>query len=150
MKTKTEETVCLAFQLMVEETIASGVYAQEKAKMHVAQRIYDAMKLQGVSKAELARRLGSSRAYITRILQGDVNFTIDSLVKIGGALNCDLEFGDLFVGRSQAQPTTTGCSLELTTDPLTGTQRDFISPLMNYVDDQLLQVTPDEKVSFVA
>lgn len=48
------------------------------------------MKEKNVSKAELARRLGTSRAYVTKLLGGDANFTLGTMVKVamvlGGAV----------------------------------------------------------------
>jgi len=38
------------------------------------------MEVNGVSRSELARRLGVSPAYITKVLRGNVNFTLDSMV----------------------------------------------------------------------
>lgn len=49
------------------------------------------MEDQQVSRAELARRLGTSRAYVTKLLDGNANFTLATMVKIamalGGALH---------------------------------------------------------------
>jgi plasmid maintenance system antidote protein VapI len=49
------------------------------------------MEEQEISRAELARRMGTSRAYITRLLGGDANFTLMTMVKlsmaVGGALH---------------------------------------------------------------
>ena len=44
------------------------------------------MDKQGVSRAELARRLGTSRAYITKLLGGDANFTLETMTKVAMAL----------------------------------------------------------------
>ncbi len=59
-------------------------------KTKTARRIAKAMARANISKAELARRLGKSRALITSILQGNTNFTLESLVKIADTLGCDL------------------------------------------------------------
>jgi transcriptional regulator with XRE-family HTH domain len=52
------------------------------------------MEEQGVSRAELARRIGTSQAYVTRVLRGNVNFTLATLVKlaraVGGEVRLDL------------------------------------------------------------
>lgn len=45
------------------------------------------MKEKKVSRAELARRIGSSRAYITRLLGGGANFTLHTMVKLAMALD---------------------------------------------------------------
>jgi plasmid maintenance system antidote protein VapI len=44
------------------------------------------MEEQGVSRAELARRLGTSRAYITKLLDGNANFTLETMTKVAMAL----------------------------------------------------------------
>lgn len=44
------------------------------------------MEKQGVSRAELARRLGTSRAYITKLLDGNANFTLETMTKVAMAL----------------------------------------------------------------
>ena len=49
-----------------------------------------AMDEAGISRAELARRLGSTPAYVTKILRGNVNFTLTSLVKLARAVGCEL------------------------------------------------------------
>jgi len=45
------------------------------------------MKEQDVSRAELARRMGTSRAYITKLLGGNANFTLLTMVKLAMALD---------------------------------------------------------------
>jgi transcriptional regulator with XRE-family HTH domain len=48
------------------------------------------MKVKNISRADLARKLGTSRPYITRMLRANVNFTLKSLVQIARALNIRL------------------------------------------------------------
>ncbi len=89
------ETVSERFANLFESLEQSDTYHVDGAKLEISEQIYLAMEQQGVSNAELARRLGKSRAYITKVLQGNVNFTIESLVKIARAL--DHKFGFQFV-----------------------------------------------------
>jgi transcriptional regulator with XRE-family HTH domain len=49
------------------------------------------MEQQHVTRAELARRINSSRAYVTKVLQGNTNFTLESLVRIARALSFNVE-----------------------------------------------------------
>lgn len=77
----------------VEDLARNDELAIERAKISVAETIYCAMHQREVSKAELSRRLGKSRAYVTQILRGDANFTLDSLVRISTALDSQLEIG---------------------------------------------------------
>jgi len=79
------------FAHMYQKLKASGELDLEVLKVEIAEHIYLAMQREGVSKAELAKRLESSRPYVTKILQGTANFTVDSLAKIARCLNCQLE-----------------------------------------------------------
>jgi plasmid maintenance system antidote protein VapI len=45
------------------------------------------MKEKRVSRAELARRIGTSRAHITQLLGGGANFTLQTMVKLAMALD---------------------------------------------------------------
>ena len=44
---------------------------------------------QGITKAELARRVGKSRAYVTQTLTGDRNMTLGTLASFADALDAD-------------------------------------------------------------
>jgi transcriptional regulator with XRE-family HTH domain len=86
-----QETVANRFAKLFEHFEQSESYHLDAAKVEISEQIYLAMEQQGVSKAELARRLGKSRAYVTKILQGSTNFTLESLVRIARALDCQLD-----------------------------------------------------------
>lgn len=45
----------------------------------------------GVNRAELAERIDSSPQYVTKILRGNANFTIQSMAKLARALDSDLQ-----------------------------------------------------------
>lgn len=57
----------------------------------VTEDILVAMEDLGISKAELARRLGLSKARITQLLSGDSNMTIGTLADISFELGLTLE-----------------------------------------------------------
>lgn len=65
-------------------------YLTEDAKIAFAVSIERLMKQRGMSKSDLARRLGTSPAYITKILRGDSNLTIKSMVELAAAVEADL------------------------------------------------------------
>jgi transcriptional regulator with XRE-family HTH domain len=77
------------FAALVDDMKSSGAYAIEQVKIDIAETIHAEMQRQNITKSELAERLGSSRAYVTKILSGDVNFTVETLAKIGAAMNCE-------------------------------------------------------------
>ncbi|MDQ7824985.1 MAG: helix-turn-helix transcriptional regulator [Candidatus Eremiobacteraeota bacterium] len=66
-------------------------YRIEVLKIKVTEQICSLMKDKSISRAELARRLGSSRAYITKLLNGSANLTLETLVKIASSLDSELE-----------------------------------------------------------
>src|SRR6266480_419873 len=86
MKTSSERLEELS--LRIEQ---SEMFDIEGAKFDISEHVFSMMELRGVSKATLARSLGKSRSYVTKILQGNANFTLESLVKIARALDCKLD-----------------------------------------------------------
>jgi len=92
LKTKSESNAKEQFAGLLAKYEQDADYVLGGLKVEMSEKIYAAMENRGVSQAELARRLGKSRAYITKILQGNVNFTIETLSKISQALDCELNF----------------------------------------------------------
>lgn len=63
----------------------------ERVKLAFAEELCRLMEEQGLSHAQLAERLGTSRAYITRILRTDYNLTAETMVKLAQALDARVE-----------------------------------------------------------
>ncbi len=84
-------TVADRFARMLSKSEKLGALQSERVKVEAAERIYLEMERQGINNAELARRLKKSRAYITKVLEGNENFTIETLCQIAKALGCRLE-----------------------------------------------------------
>ncbi|MBB3170150.1 helix-turn-helix domain-containing protein [Simiduia aestuariiviva] len=68
----------------------TAAYKTSGILMEVAYMIQAAMDHKGMAKTELANELGCSRAYLTKALRGDNNFSISSLSKMAKALDCEL------------------------------------------------------------
>lgn len=62
----------------------------ERAKIDFAVDLERMMERRGMRKADLAERLGTSPAYITKAMRGDVNFTIGSMVRLARAVEGNL------------------------------------------------------------
>lgn len=60
------------------------------AKMSFAFQITDLMKAKNISNKALADKLKTSSAYITKVLRGDQNLSIESIYKIADALEADV------------------------------------------------------------
>jgi len=61
-------------------------YWSEKFKLDVAALVASQLDRLGISQAELARRMGTSPAFVTKILRGYHNWTLETLAKAGVAL----------------------------------------------------------------
>lgn len=60
------------------------------------------MQVQGMSNAELARRMGTSSAYITRLFRGNANLSVQTMIKLAQAVGATLELG---LARATCTPT---------------------------------------------
>jgi len=79
------------FQQTIERTDAEADLLAEKLLLQITEQISHWMNRNHISNAELAARLGVSRAHITQILNGKPNLSIHKLSKIAVALGCTLE-----------------------------------------------------------
>ena len=72
---------------------ASRADAEEKAyAFYTGQIIEDARKKANISQAELARRIGSDRSYISRVENGLTEPKVSTFYRIMNALGCQIEF----------------------------------------------------------
>ncbi len=73
------------FAEMIHRAEPFDDYWEECAKLDFAIDLERLMDLQGLRKVDLAARLGKSPAYITKVLRGDANLTMDSMVRLARA-----------------------------------------------------------------
>jgi transcriptional regulator with XRE-family HTH domain len=71
----------------IEKTLS---FKKEKAKIDFTIELQSLMKKNQVTRADLARELNKSNAYVTQILRGERNFTIETMVELADALDSDL------------------------------------------------------------
>ena len=64
---------------------------REELILDVTEALTQAMAASGVTRAELARRLGSTRGHITQLLAGGRNLTLGTIAEIADALGCTVE-----------------------------------------------------------
>lgn len=62
----------------------------ERTSLEFTEEVIARMEALGISRAELARRLGVSPAYITKLLRGTTNFTLETMTRIAHILGCTL------------------------------------------------------------
>lgn len=67
-------------------------YQIEKAKLNFIFNVNKIMNENNITNADLAKKLGTSKSYVTKILSGDhVNYTIEMMVRISTALRGKLK-----------------------------------------------------------
>ena len=64
-------------------------YRQQALVLRLSERILSRISELGISQADLARRMGVSRPMITRLLTGDSNFQLRTLLQLADALEMD-------------------------------------------------------------
>jgi predicted transcriptional regulator len=70
----------------VQEAQGGVEYWQDIAVTDFTRDLHDRMAKLGISQGELARRMGTSRPYVTKLLDGS-NFTLQTMVKLATALD---------------------------------------------------------------
>jgi transcriptional regulator with XRE-family HTH domain len=63
-------------------------YWVEVAKIEFTEEMLARMKAAGVKKSQLAASLGAKPAFVTRLVSGHNNFTLQTMVRVARALNC--------------------------------------------------------------
>lgn len=86
------------FKELIQRAKQRDSYWIAKAIHDFTEDLYQLMDSRAVSKTELAKKIGSSPAYITKVLRGDTNFTIESMVRLVRALDGQLR---IHVGKQE-------------------------------------------------
>lgn len=81
-----------SFRDLFAEAERDPAYWTERAVLRATEEICLAMEREKISRAELARRLGTSPAYVTKVLRGKANFTLATLARIAYALEGEFKF----------------------------------------------------------
>lgn len=68
------------------------LYQQERAIQEATDLICEVMEEKGIGRADLARRLGKTKGYITQLLDGRTNMTVRTLSDVLGTLDCAIHF----------------------------------------------------------
>jgi len=75
---------------LFESARSNPWYYIQGAILDFTEDVVDRMSALGVSKSDLARKLECKPAYITKMLGGDTNFTLVSMVKVAMALDTEV------------------------------------------------------------
>jgi|APCry4251928276_1046603.scaffolds.fasta_scaffold410068_2 transcriptional regulator with XRE-family HTH domain len=80
-----------SFNDLFQRAQKTDSYWAEKIILKFTNQLYRLLKNKNLSKKEFAEKIGTSQAYITKVLRGDANFTIETMVKLTRALDGSLE-----------------------------------------------------------
>jgi antitoxin component HigA of HigAB toxin-antitoxin module len=76
------------FAALMEQARETDDYWIEKAKLDFTEEVVEHMEKRGMNRVELARRLGRSPAYVTKLLRGNNNFTLQTMVQLSQSFGC--------------------------------------------------------------
>jgi|GEM_PF-1801917 len=91
------------FKELFEESRKRDEYWIAYAKMEFTEKIRHLLEDKRETKAGLAKKLGKSPAYITKIFRGDANFTLESMVKLVRALGGRLKIEPVIEVKKQVK-----------------------------------------------
>ena len=80
-----------SFRELFEEARQRDTYWEERAALEFTEEVYRRMEALGLTKSQLAERLGTSAAYVTKVLGGDANFTLRTMVRLARALESHVQ-----------------------------------------------------------
>jgi transcriptional regulator with XRE-family HTH domain len=80
----------MSFREMYEEAEKHPDYWAELAMLYFSEEVLAAMRSQSVTRADLARRLGTSQGHVTRLLKGSSNLTLATMSKMAFVLGLEL------------------------------------------------------------
>jgi transcriptional regulator with XRE-family HTH domain len=78
------------FRDLVDKYKDDSEFRAEGVILDITEKIVAKMEEKNISRAELARRLGVSKAFITKLLNGNTNLTLKTMVSVAAALGCEL------------------------------------------------------------
>lgn len=76
-----------SFEELWDDVESSDEFAISEAILDFTIELENLVKKRGLSRADLAGKIGKSQPYITKIFRGDTNFTIRTMVKLVRAVN---------------------------------------------------------------
>jgi transcriptional regulator with XRE-family HTH domain len=80
-----------SFGQLLADAKLQDEYWVEKAKLHFSIELNRFFKQSGLAKKDLADKIKTSPAYITKVFRGDANFTIETMVKLARAVDGELQ-----------------------------------------------------------
>jgi transcriptional regulator with XRE-family HTH domain len=80
-----------AFRDLVQQARQSAAYWATGIALDFAESVDRLMRNKGMSRTDLAKKLGTSLPYVTKVLRGEANFTLETMAKIAMAIDATVE-----------------------------------------------------------
>lgn len=74
----------------LQKAQSTHIPLMNKLSIQFAKNIEALRKQKGLKKKELAEKVGVSQAYITKVMQGEANYTLETMAKFVHALEADI------------------------------------------------------------
>lgn len=68
------------------DELDSEEFWEEQAKIEFTEALVQAMEKEGLTRSDLSEKMGKSRAYISKIINGNANLTIESMASLAHGL----------------------------------------------------------------
>jgi antitoxin component HigA of HigAB toxin-antitoxin module len=91
------------FQEFIEDAGRHRVFEQESLAFEATELISTLMKEQQVKKADLAKKIGRSKAYVTQLLSGSRNMTLHTFSDLAFALGHKVKLQSSALARSKRE-----------------------------------------------
>lgn len=88
------------YRKFIERVASSVDYKLDVAALEFVDELIRCMRQAGVNQAEMARRLEASEPYVSKVLRGDANFTLATMVKLAGAVGQEVHMHLAVAGSS--------------------------------------------------
>ena len=79
------------FKGLLEKYRNDPEYIAEGLLIDINEQIVRLLEESGINRTQLAKKLGVSNAYVTKLLNGNENLTIKQLVRVATSLRCNVD-----------------------------------------------------------
>lgn len=83
--------LCPSLQAILDKAKENDEFWIDDAKFRFSLKMAEKANQLDLKNSEIAKRIGTSNSYVSKIFRGYANLTIDSMVKIARALECELD-----------------------------------------------------------
>lgn len=80
-----------SFAALMARLASTAEGQAERVSVDFLAQVNTRMQTLGLSNAELAQRMGTSPAYITRLFRGSANLSVETMVKLARAVDSTLQ-----------------------------------------------------------